>query len=438
MVFRVFFGILVVVGALLYLSFLNPDTLTLHLAPGVSFPIYTSLLILTSVLLGAFLMLCVTVLRDTRRGFLLWREKARLRDRERIMDLYRSGVDALLSKKREEALSCFGRILDKDPDHVDALLRMGEVHRYKGDFDRAVQYHGRARALAPDNPSVLFALAKDLRRAGRAAEAAEIYEQILSKDPRNTGAFLKLRELREKQGEWEAAAALQKDHADVKHDPAEKKRYLHYRYMAAAALGPDKAAQKIKLLAEVIKAGPSMVAPYLELARTHAGRGEDREAVKVLQRGIRESGHPALIQALGEHFLEREDPAAAIAVYREAVQRRPQNPVYRFLLGMIHYRLEMIDDAREIFEQLLQDGVDLALVRQILGDIYQKRGLLEEALREYQTSVRFTRPLAVPYRCTACGRGEEAWIPRCPGCGEIETLAVPVRPASVPAAPARA
>jgi len=54
MFIRLFMGMIFLIVAMLYLSSLNPETILFHPAPGVTFPIYTSLLVLSSMGLGPF------------------------------------------------------------------------------------------------------------------------------------------------------------------------------------------------------------------------------------------------------------------------------------------------------------------------------------------------------------------------------------------------
>jgi lipopolysaccharide biosynthesis regulator YciM len=425
MIIRVFLAILVFMVAIFYLSHLNPDTIQLHLWPGASFPVSTSLLILASVVIGAFLMIAIVALRDTRRGFLGWRSNVRLKRKEKIMDLYRQGVNDLLSKKREQALKSFNKILDMEPNNVDVMLRIGDVHRYKDNFDEAIRVHSEARSIAPDNVSVLFVLAKDYRRAGQFLEAAEIYRNILKLDERNVGAFLKLREIYEKEGDWQKAYDLQKGYWELKKNPEEKQRLHHYQLMVARVLDPAKDEDRIvKLHSDLMKADKSMVAPYYELGMIYKGRGDEDGAVRVWKKGFKETGAVVFLEALDESFRKQEDPGAVIKIYKQAVSRFADKPIYKFLLGKFYYRLEMIDDALEIFENLKNQGFDYPIMRQILGDIYCKRGRMDEAIEEFKQSVDFTRPVPIPYSCAACGYEQNIWSANCPQCGAFSPLSI--------------
>ncbi len=425
MIVRVFLGILIFIAAIFYLTHLNQGSIDLSLLPGKSFSVSVSLLVLSAVVAGAFLMMGLVALRDTRRGLVDMRERARVKKKEKIMDLYREGVNHLLSKKRDEALKCFQKILDKDPKHMDALLRMGDVYRYQGNYPEAIRYHNQARALDFGNLPVLFALGKDFRRAGLWAEAVDVYQSVLKIDERNVSAFQKLRELYEQQGAWEKLIALQKDFWNFKKDPEEKERLHYYQLMSATHLDPQKDRDKVlRLYSELLKADKFMVAPYVELGKTYVSQGQDKEALKMWNRGFKETGDMVFLELLDKHYLNQEDPASVIKIHKEAVARFPENPAYKFLLGKLYYRLEMIDDAQEILESLAHQGVQFPIMRQILGDIYYKRGRTEDAMEEFKKSVHFERPIFIPYACNQCGHEQGEWMTLCTNCQRPNTLSI--------------
>ena len=63
-------------------------------------------------------------------------------------------------------------------------------------------------------------------------------------------------------------------------------------------------------------------------------------------------------------------------------------------------------------------------MRQILGDIYAKRGRMDEAIEEFKNSVGYTRPVPIPYSCSACGYEQKKWHGNCPVCGNFAPLSI--------------
>ncbi len=70
-----------------------------------------------------------------------------------------------------EAAALLDEVLDRQPDHLGALMERGAVAMDQGQPDRAERWLTRAQRLAPNDPRANFALAACLRAAGRGAEA---------------------------------------------------------------------------------------------------------------------------------------------------------------------------------------------------------------------------------------------------------------------------
>ena len=89
-----------------------------------------------------------------------------------------------------------------------------------------------------------------------------------------------------------------------------------------------------------------------------------------------------------------------------------------------HFCDRLIAVSKATKESLVQQGIRFPILRQILGDIYHKRGRTEEAFLEYRDSVNFVRPVLIPYSCSHCGNQQDEWIPCCKICGKLETLTI--------------
>ncbi|MFB3826425.1 MAG: tetratricopeptide repeat protein [Bryobacteraceae bacterium] len=103
------------------------------------------------------------------------------------------GNTAARAGKYDMALSEFQTVLNgtdqKSRTAADLHLRIGEVHRRKGDMNASIASLQKARELWPENPTVVSTLALVLDAAGRKPEARTAYEQTLKLDPANAVAM---------------------------------------------------------------------------------------------------------------------------------------------------------------------------------------------------------------------------------------------------------
>jgi eukaryotic-like serine/threonine-protein kinase len=83
------------------------------------------------------------------------------------------------SRRFDDSLKLHQQISETNPAYVYVALSYSWVLRHLGKFDEAIAEARRGIALAPENPMYLTVLAAALAAAGRLAEAAEIFDEIM-------------------------------------------------------------------------------------------------------------------------------------------------------------------------------------------------------------------------------------------------------------------
>ncbi len=104
-----------------------------------------------------------------------------------------------------EAKNLYERVLELDPDHVDAHVNLGRLlHEEKA--PAAAEAHYRAAlAVDPEHETAAFNLGVALEDLGRLREAIAAYERSLELDPHNADAHYNLAGIYERRGEKAAA-----------------------------------------------------------------------------------------------------------------------------------------------------------------------------------------------------------------------------------------
>jgi len=137
------------------------------------------------------------------------------------------GNAAVTAGNLDLALQSFQHVLDHlEPDSRgagDLHLRIGEVHRRKGDLAAAAESLTRASQLLPDRAVVFGTLALVLDAGGRKADAVRAYQRAIELDGENAVALNNLAFLLAEQGDdldraWrlaQRAIDLTDDDADV-------------------------------------------------------------------------------------------------------------------------------------------------------------------------------------------------------------------------------
>jgi tetratricopeptide (TPR) repeat protein len=413
--------------ALGYFAVLNEETITVVVAPKTAYETPKIALILLSFAVGAAVMLVYFFFRDTKR-FIDTRQQQRRQKRDmHIQELYSRALNAILADNEEEARSALESILQEEPGHMDALLRLGDIAAGDEDYQKALNYYKRARDMQPQNIEVLFSLERMMEKTGRASEAGMYLDEILRLDPDNLTALYRKRSLLEKSERWDDIIAIQRTIIKCEHNEKdrqrEQKNLIGYKYeqgrYAIESSSPEKAK---KAFTTVLRLDKNFVPAYLGLAEALLREGESEDAVALLQRGFEQTSSTIILARMEDLLINLGEPGRLITLYRNSTLKEPQNQSLRFFMGKLFYRLEMLDDAYDTLVTVDASSASYPELHQLLGNIYLRRQQCEKAVEEFKKVIDIKKPFRLPYCCYGCGFSSQEWSGRCPNCKDWDTF----------------
>jgi lipopolysaccharide biosynthesis regulator YciM len=151
------------------------------------------------------------------------------------------------------------------------------------------------------------------------------------------------------------------------------------------------------------------------------------EAVESWFHGFESTGSPIFLTVLEEHFLDQEQPLAAIEALKRCVARARKDTLPRFYLGKLFFRLEMLDDALGVLQALDGRASYAPTLHYLLGRIHERRRNWRDASTEYRKVIKEMELVQLEYRCRACSETRADWAPRCASCGQWNTIEVDFR-----------
>jgi lipopolysaccharide biosynthesis regulator YciM len=274
--------------------------------------------------------------------------------------------------------------------------------------------------------SALVRQAGEAARAGRRDEARRLYRQALATHKNDVGALRGLRDIAVELGAWSEALELTQrltGHVAAL-DRAREMEWLaaiHYelgrteadRGQPAMALGHFK---------QALKAERNFVPAALALGDAYEATGDHREAIRTWERALESMPAPPLLARLERAYRQEGRPSRMIALYRDAVERAPDDLALAIALGRVYFELEMLDEAADQFEKVEVRAPDLPAVHAFLGAVFERRGEAREAFEEYRRGLRLAGAYDWPQRCVRCGATASTWRARCAQCGRWNTF----------------
>ena len=224
-----------------------------------------------------------------------------------------------------QALAICKKVHKFAPESADYALKLGDLFGQQG--------------FVADAKGVYADVARRFAAAGRAAEAAAVFEKIVKLDREDVDARRALARLLREAGSLEAAVGQLDDIADV---CVEKDRLDD----AEAALGE----------ALALKPGDSRT--VAGLVEVHRRRGQTARAVELLERELAASpDNVQLLSIFGNLHFEAGETKKAEEIFARIVTSNPLNVNARIKLGRIEILQDRLDHAFELFEPLVNNLV---------------------------------------------------------------------------------
>lgn len=415
------FGALLALGfgaVVAYLASLNTARVSIAVAADWAWEVPLAALVVGAFLAGAVLALLLGLVRDLGRSYRDYQRAREARRAESLSDVYRRGVDAQLSGRADAALQIYEDLLKRDPGHVQAHARLGELALERGDAKGALVHHLDA-LRGEEQPELVLAAAEDFRRTGRPEEAAALLERLLTRDHDHVAALRALRDLAVAEGQWQRAlGALERIVALGSGERRPEQAMLagiQYE-LGRALLAEGQVQPAIARFRDALRSQSDFVPAIISLGDAHRAAGDTREALRVWERAVEIHPELPLLARLEQAYRIEGRPTRMIALYQAASARAPESVPLAFALGRVYFELAMLDEAADQFQKVEVREPNLPGLHAVLGAIFERRGQTAEAFEEYRRALTLSGAFDWPYRCSACGAEHGRWIDRCPAC----------------------
>jgi tetratricopeptide (TPR) repeat protein len=266
----------------------------------------------------------------------------------------------------DEAGALYKRLLNEHRDFAQAWYGLGRVEAAKGDHAAAADSYAEACRLFPSYGAAHFALAAELRRLGKPAEAetqlAEYAKNVTTEPPLDDPLFERIHGLNHS-----TTAHLQRG-AEL--EKAGKFEDAIREHEAALATDPNNVQVHVNLIGLYGRAGNAAKAT------------EHFEAATRLNPGRSDAWYDYGVLLFGERKYAEAEQA-----YRRALEINPDYAEAHNNLGALYEQQGRLDDAAREFRAAVADRPDYPLARFHLGRILVNQEKYDEAIRQFERSL---------------------------------------------------
>ena len=301
--------------------------------------------------------------------------------------LYEQGRSFMEAEDWYAAAESFIECLRINPAHADATAALAECYYELGEFDQALVWVRKARALARTNTSLTNLEAFTLTALGRLDEAAGIIDGVLAKEPYNKEALFAAAELDIARGRAGDAVVRYRD--AVRRFPDDR-RLLVSLALVLGSLGDTDSARTYIERALLQHPGDYKVYYYAAYLASQSGRISD--GIQYAENALyyRPGYIPAryLLASLRYRAGQYEE-AARLADELIAGKRDDSRSWY--LKGMSYIRMERFPEALALLSTAADIDPDDEFVRAALEELLISKTKVEDPARGRWASWHFAR-----------------------------------------------
>jgi len=294
--------------------------------------------------------------------------------------LLQTGLSHHQAGRLAQAESFYRQILQREPQHADALHLLGVIAYQVQQYDAAAQLIEQAIAANPNNPAYHVNLGSVRQDQGRVEAAIGHYRQALVLQPDYPEAHNNLGNALLARGENEAAIESYLNALRYRGDYAQAHNNLGSAFQAQ-----HQAHRAISHYRQALALNPQFIHARVNLGNVLQECGELDAAIESYRQALAISPEMAEVHNnLGNALQARQDNDAALTSYRSAIEFKPDYAEAYFNMGNIHRDKGDVAAAIALYRQAISIKADYAEAHYNLGITLEESGEIDTAAQHYR------------------------------------------------------
>ena len=398
--------------------------------------------ILLAFLLGFLLNVLYTGIMELVRLVRGLNDSADTRLVKRISERMQDARDLIAHGLPREAKEILETILEQRKEHIPARILLGEILLKTGSSDEAVKLFESICRDEPDQVEARYQLAEAFLGVRNPEASAAVLKKLVSDHPKKAlRAWRRLRALHMEAHRWEEAGEAHKKllanfAGELTQGEKAQGSALAYQ-VGMAKVDTDQFKDAAQIFQQVIKDEPDFVPAYLSLGRCMILQDQEAQGLEIWIEGFRKTGEGTFLQELEDYFIQLGRPEDGLALMRRVAATSKHATTAKFFLGKMLYRLEILDEALDLFQEVRSQVVYSPILFFFMAKIHSRRARLDAALNEYRQLLRNLGVLKMRFECAVCAHRTQDYADRCDSCGSWNSSHFLFKESDLPEGPIR-
>ncbi|MDR2205125.1 MAG: tetratricopeptide repeat protein [Flavobacteriaceae bacterium] len=196
-------------------------------------------------------------------------------------DWFNKGSEHFSKGEYQEAIECYDKAIDINPDYAEAYNNKGSALGILGKYEEAIECYDKAIELKPDNAEAYYNKGITLSYLGKYQEAVECYDKAIELKPDNAEVYINKGNALSNLGKHQEAIKCFDKAIDLNPD------YAEAYYNKGNALGNlGKYQEALKCFDKAIALNPYLAEAYISKGCALYDIGKYEEAIKYFDKAI--------------------------------------------------------------------------------------------------------------------------------------------------------
>ena len=409
------------------LSFLNPDEVKFYFGGARPIELSVASFVVFSFLLGIIVSIVVSFFFDVKTGIGGWIAGKQERKTAEFKEYLERARAYDLRGDREKAIEHLQKIIRSAPAMEEPYICLADMYVSMEDYDKAMDTLNLGEMNIGKKENLLLKKVRVNLTAKDYLKNESILKDILRMDESNIDALRILRDFYVGKKDWNNAYEIEKRVRKFIKTEEENRRFIGIRYEKTLTLFNETFSQStdkiIDELKEIIGDDKRFIPAYILLAETYIRTKKLNEAGRVYGRGYTKTGHIEFLLKMEDLYINRGDPGAILKIYQRVLELSPKDHLITFLYARLCLRLEMIDEALEMLNTLIEEGEEFRGLHRAMAEAYIHREEMENAVAEFRKAFPIEE-VYIPFVCTKCQAKKHEWADFCESCYSWNTINV--------------
>lgn len=302
---------------------------------------------------------------------------------------------------------------------IRCLLKLEKYAEAKEIAEKALMHY-------PNDIELLYLTYQIYYKLNTLEKAKEILRNIITLDPKNSyKAYISLRNLFIDANNWIDAIKTYEDilyHFPNKIDAKEKNIYYGLCYkLALQFIEENRYRDAIYYAKELQNSDEQFSLSYYLLGKIYFITKEQNNFNKIITKGILKTKKYCLMKLMEDYYLSEFNPREVIEIYKNLIYETKGNEILKLALGLYYQRIEMIDEAIKIYQELhikYPNWHELALLK---AQLFLRLSEGQKALQNFEEFFSNSN-LPALFICSKCGNKSFSYEEKCGICNWWDSI----------------